>query len=1004
MMKGCWLAIGLAFVLTLMLWSPVSAAGPPEDGPDQDNGRRVGLVSTEARCLAVRGGVADSASATVRLQWEGQVEEAFLMLSVSGSQGGHSIYVNGRRVGSAPVRPGGPLCRPESPAEVFGATDMIPIPIEVLVRGENVITLTNDANVNDGWTAANLYLEIHGVLSGPPVASLEETLPASPLEVGAMATVSGTVALTSTYELPHVITQVVWYQIPMSYTGSVSVPLLIGVHGMGSSGEEMRNLLAAEADSRNWLLAAPDMHGKYYANTGEYALAYVGAQHDIVDTVEYMMSEYEVDPSRIYVAGGSMGGQTTAMMGAKYPDVFASAVPWKPFTDLTDWYYEVKNDLDDPYNTLTIIERETGGVPSEVPFEYERRSPMEMPQNSRLMPIKMWHDVDDKLVPIHHSRDLKDAINDNWSPPTPVTLIEVPSDYIDCDPDSEGDFEHCYDPPPADIFDFLSGFTLNMAPPLSLTIRTDESKPYYWLYIAQTGGDHWSEVEAAYSLADKTVTASISDTQPLTLALNLGSTPIMGPGGVNRPGMGLPATIYLVKGRSNNYLHSYTSGYLTTTLLTTGQYTLTISAIEAEVSANPNIVSAWQTATSTITAVVQDHLSNPIPDDTTIRFSTTRGTFPNGSSTYTTTVMGGGGQVTTTLTLTPAAYPAEIVASIESITASTSVDVIRPAIDLLVTPDRTIVYSEESVTYTYQITNTGDTTLTDVTVVDDYGTVCEHITLAAGITTSRSHSVILTQTTTNTATVTGQDPLGNPVTDSDSTAVNVISPAIEVTVTPDQTTIYSGQAVTYTYRITNTGDVALTGVILIDDNGTPVDSSDDITVCQDITLAAGRTTSCGCSATLTQTTTNTATVIGLDPLGNDVTRSDSATVNAISPAIGVTVTPDQTTIDSGQAVTYTYRISNSGDITLTGVTLVDDNGTPVDSSDDITVCESITLAAGATASCIRSVTLTQTTTNTVTVSGQDPLGNDVTRTGWAKVSVISPVPDVRIYLPIVTRK
>ncbi|MBE9513440.1 MAG: prolyl oligopeptidase family serine peptidase, partial [Chloroflexi bacterium] len=426
--KRHWAAIGLALVMALTTWNRVSAARPPEDDPDPDDGRRVGLVSTAVECLVVEAGALDSAAATVRLEWEGQIEEAFLVLSAAGSQGGHSIYVNGQRVGTAPVRPGGQPCQAGAPVMILAPTVMLPIPIGVLAKGENEITLTNDADVNDGWTAANLHLEIHGVLSGPPVASLEDTLPASPpLEVRATAPVSGTVALTSTYELAqgHVITQVVWYQIPMSYTGSVSVPLLIGLHGMCSDWKEMRDYLAAEADDRNWLLAAPDMHGRYYTNDGEKALAWVGAQHDIMDTIEYMMSEYEVDPSRIYVTGGSMGGQTTAMMAAKYPDVFAAAAPWKPLTDLTDWYYEV-HDLSRP-DICGWIENETGGLPDSpepsVVFEYQRRSPMEMPQNSRLIPMKMWHYEEDILVPIHHSYDLRDAIN-SWNPPTPVVVVD----------------------------------------------------------------------------------------------------------------------------------------------------------------------------------------------------------------------------------------------------------------------------------------------------------------------------------------------------------------------------------------------------------------------------------------------------------------------------------------------------------------------------------------------------------------------------------------------------
>ena len=674
MQKRYWLATGLAMVMTLTLWNRVSAAGPPEDNPDQSDGRRVGLMSTAVECLVVKAGTLDSASATVRLEWEGQIEEAFLVLSAAGSEGGHSIYVNGQRVGSAPVRPGGSLCRTESPAKVFDPTDMIPIPIEVLAKGENVITLTNDANINDGWTAANLYLEIHGMLSGPPVASLEVTPPASSiLEVGAMAAISDTVPLTSSYELAQgrVITQLVSYQIPMSYTGSDSVPLLIGIHGMGWNGQSIADFLAAEANNRGWLLAAPDMHGNYYVNTGRYALAWPGAQHDIIDTIEYMMSEYEVVPSRIYITGGSMGGQTSAMMAAKYPDIFAAAAPWKPLTDLAIWYDELGN-MGDPYNIPKRIRAETGGEPSEVPFEYQRRSPMEMPQNSRLIPIKMWHDVDDILVPIHHSRDLKDAIN-SWNPITPVILIEIASEENEC---TTNPYQHCYNPDPADVFDYLESFTLSSQPPLSLTIRTDESKPYYWLNFAQTGGDHWSQVQASYDLTKKTVTAYISDTHPLTVAFNLGSTPIMGRV-MEQPGMGLPATTYLVKGGGNNDLYNYTSGYLTTTLAsTTDQFTLTISAITVEVSANPSTVSAGQVATSTITAVVRDCLNNPVPDETAIEFSTTEGTFPDANSTYTTTVTGG--QATITLTLESGANQAEVVASVWSVTGSTSVDMIYP--------------------------------------------------------------------------------------------------------------------------------------------------------------------------------------------------------------------------------------------------------------------------------------------------------------------------------------
>lgn len=775
MRRCCWLAVGAALLLALVLWDPV-LAGELEDTLGQDAGPWVGLVSTEVECLAVQAGGPNRASATVHLRWEGQIEEAFLMLSVAGSQGGHSVYVNGRRIGSAPVRLDGPACRVESPVRILAPTDKIPVPANVLREGVNVITLTNDADVNDAWTAANLYLEIYGSLSGPPVAVLEHGPPVLSHSTGAMTPLSGTVLLTSTYELAQgqVISQLVSYQIPVSYTGSVPVPLLVGIHGMGSDGWSMRGFLAPEANSRGWLLAAPDMHGMVIKNSGKDALAWVGAQYDIIDTLEYVIFNHNVDLSRIYITGESMGGQTTTVMASKYPDVFAAAAEWMGFTDLTDWYYDLENDPS-PWNLRERIEIETGGTPLTVPFEYQRRSAMRMSLNSRRVPLTIWHNVPDQIVPIYHARDLRDAINGS-DPPTPVMLYEVNA--------CTDRYGHCYEPDLEDLYQALENFALSSQPPPSVTIRTDESKLYHWLSVAQTGGDHWSEVEAGYNLADKTVTVTVSDTRPLTLAFNLGSTPVTGRAGISRPGIGLPATTYLINGGGSNRLEDYTSGYLTTTLATTGRFTLTISAVKAELSADPAMVSGWQTTTATITAVCKDYLNNPPPDGTIARFSTTEGTFPNGRSVLTATIAGG--QVTTTLALTPttpAVDLAEITVSLQSAGFSTSIAIIHPAIDVLVIPTQTLVDEGQTVTYTYQLTNSGDITLTGVLVVDDNGTpgedsddltICADLTLTAGASQScGSRSAVLNEDTTSTATATGRDPLGRYVSVTDSTTVAV---------------------------------------------------------------------------------------------------------------------------------------------------------------------------------------------------------------------------------------
>jgi pimeloyl-ACP methyl ester carboxylesterase len=570
--KLYWLLASLA-LLSSLIWPQIASAS----GPAQQEGRRVGLVSTKVECLAVNAGIQNNVSSTVKLVWTGQIEEAYLVLSAAGSEAGHSFYINGQLVGQTPVQPDGQPCDPNFEREIS-------IPADLLVNGENIITLTNDANPGDSWTAASMRLEIHGVLSGPPVAALEAPTDG---DVGTLATCSpgpGDELVPSSYEGGS-ISQRVYYHIPDGYDSVPSVPLVVVLHGFGQDGDGMRNLLDSEADERDWIVVSPDMHGHYYPTIGSYALAWPGAQHDIIDTIEWMIDTCpKVDKSRIYITGGSMGGQATAMTAAKYPDIFAAAVPWKPITDLTDWYNEraILEPPDGPNEGNKHIRRETGAAsgagsagttPLQAPFEYERRSSIKVPQNNRLMPIKMWHGTDDLLVPIHHAQDLKNTINSNWDPPNDVILIEVNNS---CPGDT---YHHCYNPDLNELFDFLQSFTRSSTAPNYLAIRTDESKSYYWLDIDQSGSDHWTQITATYIPASKTINAVVTDTNQLTLGFNLGPTPITGVAGIAQAGLGLSETAFWVQEQNQTpYTQTYTAGqYFTVALQNTGSYTLTIS-------------------------------------------------------------------------------------------------------------------------------------------------------------------------------------------------------------------------------------------------------------------------------------------------------------------------------------------------------------------------------------------------------------------------------------------
>lgn len=103
------------------------------------------------------------------------------------------------------------------------------------------------------------------------------------------------------------------------------------------------------------------------------------------------------------------------------------------------------------------------------------------------------------------------------------------------------------------------------------------------------------------------------------------------------------------------------------------------------------------------------------------------------------------------------------------------VDLIAPAITIDKTANPVSGNPGDTVVYTYVVTNTGDTTLFNVTVTDDkLGAVGTIASLAAGAKATLTKSAILGTTVTNIGTATGTDVLGKRVTDTDPATVSVV--------------------------------------------------------------------------------------------------------------------------------------------------------------------------------------------------------------------------------------
>jgi uncharacterized repeat protein (TIGR01451 family) len=290
-----------------------------------------------------------------------------------------------------------------------------------------------------------------------------------------------------------------------------------------------------------------------------------------------------------------------------------------------------------------------------------------------------------------------------------------------------------------------------------------------------------------------------------------------------------------------------------------------------------------------------------------------------------------------------------------------------------------------SLTYSGTVQNTGDITLTNVVVVSDHPVantiVLTVATLAPGVSTNFTagpYTVPANACTVTTAfSGTGQSICTlNTVTNTISTTCTVTTtPGIGVTLACPVVPAAAGGLITYTGTVTNSGNVTLNNVTVVDNQASPstvltlpsLASHASANFNASFIAPAG---ACSVSSTVTATGSDNCTQIM-------VTNTASATCTLITaPAIAVTqVCPESPAIPGG-LLTYSGTVSNSGNVTLTNVVVLNNlsGATPV-----FTVAM---LAPGAvtnfTGSYVAPASCSSTSTSTAT--GQSICGIAVTNT------------------------
>jgi poly(3-hydroxybutyrate) depolymerase len=186
----------------------------------------------------------------------------------------------------------------------------------------------------------------------------------------------------ATYSMPYRLF------IPSGYNANNNYPLVLFLHGAGERGTDNNAHITSSRGAYLWadpsnqaahpcfVLAPQCPPNAQWVNTnwssGSYNTTNVAMSKElkmVKDIIETLQTQYNIDPSRLYITGLSMGGYGTWDFILRYPNMFKAAVPIC--------------GAGDPSKASLI----------------------------GTLPLRVFHSSDDPTVPVAGSRDMVNAIN-----------------------------------------------------------------------------------------------------------------------------------------------------------------------------------------------------------------------------------------------------------------------------------------------------------------------------------------------------------------------------------------------------------------------------------------------------------------------------------------------------------------------------------------------------------------------------------------------------------------
>jgi uncharacterized repeat protein (TIGR01451 family) len=295
--------------------------------------------------------------------------------------------------------------------------------------------------------------------------------------------------------------------------------------------------------------------------------------------------------------------------------------------------------------------------------------------------------------------------------------------------------------------------------------------------------------------------------------------------------------------------------------------------------------------------------------------------------------------------------------AVESTTSAPStarVDAVQsPELGLVksVTPT-TVDAAGEPVTYEFLVSNTGNVTLTDLAIDETAFTGtgaladadCGATPLAPGDERTCLLSYQVTQADVdagvvdNTAVATASLGATEVASDASSASLTIErEPAISLVKSASPAApadFHAGETITYSFVITNTGNVTLTDIDVVEGDFTGTGALADPTCASAAPLAPGEQRVCSTEYVVRQedidaaSITNAATATGTPPAGLPAPESPASSVTVPEPAnpgLALVKSTNTTSLRTvGQIVTYSFAVTNTGNTTATGIAITED--------------------------------------------------------------------------------